>query len=126
MKIPALKAENVQGLRKLVTQVPTEIRDAARAERRRLIQMDREMPDYSSFAITRGALNSNQRLAKVVDELKTKNASSFYQRQPMGEIVNPPKVAEQKRSLQYVSASMAEETANSQIENDYLAKELLK
>ena len=34
MQIPALKASNVQELRKLVKQVPTELRDLARMERR--------------------------------------------------------------------------------------------
>ena len=126
MIIQAVKAQNVQKLRKLVSQVPTEIRDAARAERRKLIQMDKAMPGSSAFAEARGALNSNAKLAEYIEKLNAKSAASFYQRQPMGKLTTPVNAVEEKRSLQYVSASMAEETANSQIKNDYIAKELLK
>ncbi len=126
MRIPALKAENVQILRKLVDKVPVELRNAARAERKNLIRMEKEMEGSSSYAVARGALNANAELAAFVDKLNAKSAVSFYQRQPIGKIVNPAPVAQEKRSLQYVSASMIEDTANSQLQNDYMAKKLLK
>lgn len=126
MRIPALKAENVQRLRKLVAEVPTEMRDAARAERRKLIQMDKEMPGSSAYAVARGALNGNAKLAEYVDVLNAKNATSFYQRQPIGKVVNPAPITEEKNSLQYVSASMAKETADAQLREDYIANQLLK
>ncbi len=126
MRIPALKAANVQNLRKLVDKVPTELRDAARAERKNLIRMEKEMEGSSSYAVARGALNANAKLAEYVDKLNAQSATSFYQRQPMGKIVNPAPVAQEERSLQYVSASMIEDTANSQLQHDYMAKKLLK
>ena len=126
MRIPSLKAENVQSLRRLVKQVPVELRDTARGERKRLIQMDKEIEGSSAYAVARGALNANARLAEFVDKLKSKSAVDFYQRQPVGKVVNPVPVAQEKRALQYVSASMAEDTANSQLAHDYLANKLLK
>ncbi len=126
MKIPALKAENVQNLRQLVKKVPVEIRDIARKERQNLIKMDKEMPGSSAYAIARGALNGNADLAKVVDVLNSKNAVNFYQRQPIGKIVNPKITPEEPRELHYVSASMIQDTANSQMKNDYMAKILNK
>lgn len=82
MRIPALKASNVQELRKLVKQVPTELRDLARMERRHFMKMDAKYPDSSAYAIARGGAYNNSRLAQVVDELRQKNAAEYYNKQP--------------------------------------------
>lgn len=82
MRIPALKASNVQELRKLVKQVPTELRDAARIERREFLKMDAKHPDSSSYAISRGGAQAASKLAKFIDELRSQNATEFYNKQP--------------------------------------------
>lgn len=82
MNIPKLKSENVQQLRKLVAEVPKEVRDLARIERRYLQKMDAAYPSSSSYVISRGGLYNNTKLAQTIDKLNSKNAAEFYQRQP--------------------------------------------
>lgn len=88
MNIPKLKSENVQQLRKLVTEVPKEVRDLARMERRYIQQMDTAYPGSSSYVLSRGGLYNNTKLAQTVDNLNAKNAVEFYQRQPSAQKVS--------------------------------------
>lgn len=82
MRIPSVKASNVQELRKLVKQVPTELRNAARKERREFLKMDLTQPGSASYVIARDGAQEASKLAKFIDELRLQNATEFYNKQP--------------------------------------------
>lgn len=122
MKVPSVRAENVQSLRNLVKKVPAQLRDKARAERQAVIRMEKQSEGSSSYAISRGALNSNATLSEFVKKVQ----STFFQRQPIGNIAVNKTVPKQKplTKTQYVSAAMGEETIGKQLANDYIYKSM--
>ena len=78
MFVQHIQKSNIQQLRKMVHQVPTELRNLARAERQHLIKMDMQKPGTASYVFSHGEATKNNVLKQVINELRAKNAETFY------------------------------------------------
>ena len=81
MFVQHVQKSHIQQLRKIIHQVPTDLRNMARAERQHLIKMDMKKPGTSSYVFSHGEATKNNVLKQIINELRAKNADSFYKLQ---------------------------------------------
>lgn len=84
MITPKVNSTGMQELRSIINKVPTNLRNLARTERREIQKLELQQPGTASYVLSRGGLENNAKLSELIKTLKAKNASAFYQRQPMG------------------------------------------